>query len=148
VVKFLSLKVQLITIPKIYFSSKFIHGNQRYVQFCVKKRVKSNKVIIIFSLDRFLSISHVFWHKMEDFFGFREWILMKNIFLETLWVTLWVIKIYKVKFAQFHCQIWHQSWNLLKISTVHKEFSNNSEASSYLLGHILLFWKLTMSAIQ
>jgi hypothetical protein len=29
--------------------------------------------------------------------------------------------------------------NLLKIGKVHKEFSNNSEASSYLLGHILLF---------
>ncbi len=30
---------------------------------------------------------------------------------------------------------------------VHKEFLNNSEASSYLLGHILLFWKVTLPAI-
>ncbi len=47
-----------------------------------------------------------FLAQTEHIFGFREWILMKNIFLETLWITLWVIKIYKVKFTQFHCQIW------------------------------------------
>jgi hypothetical protein len=37
---------------------------------------------------------------------------------------------------------------LLKIGKVHKEFSNNSEVSSYLSGHILLFWKVTMPAFQ
>jgi hypothetical protein len=52
------------------------------------------------------------------------------------------------KFYEFRCQIWLQSWNLLKIGRVHKEFSNNSEVSSYLLGHILLFWKVTMPTIQ
>ncbi len=31
---------------------------------------------------------------MEDIFGYRQWISMKNTFLESLWVTLWVIKIY------------------------------------------------------
>ncbi len=43
------------------------------------------------------------------------------------------------KFYEFHCQIWLQSWNLMKIGKVHKEFWNNFEVSSNLLGHILLF---------
>jgi hypothetical protein len=41
----------------------------------------------------FRSISHVFWHKMEDISGFCRWILMKKIILETLLVVLFMIKI-------------------------------------------------------
>ncbi len=57
-------------------------------------------------------------------------------------------KNFTTKFYEVHCQIWLQCWNLLKIGRVYKEFSNNSEVSSYLLGHILLFWKVTMPAIH
>ncbi len=57
-------------------------------------------------------------------------------------------KNFTIKFYEFHCQIWLQSWNLLKIGWVYREFSNNSEVSSNLSGHILLFWKVTMHAIQ
>jgi hypothetical protein len=32
----------------------------------------------------FLPISHVFWYKTEDIFGFRGWISMKKAFLESL----------------------------------------------------------------
>ncbi len=55
---------------------------------------------------------------------------------------------FSIKLFEFRSQIWLQSRNLLKIGRVYKEFSNNSEISSNLLGHILLFWKVMMPAIH
>jgi hypothetical protein len=46
---------------------------------------------------------------------------------------------------ELHCQIWLQSWKLEELKW---NFLNNSEVSSYLLGHILLFWKVTMQTIE
>ncbi len=57
-------------------------------------------------------------------------------------------KNFTTKFYELHCQIWLQSWNLLKIGWVYREFSNNLEVSNNLSGHILLFWKVMMPAIQ
>ncbi len=51
----------------------------------------------------FYSISHVSWHKIDDIFGFCGWISTKNTFLESLWITLWVLTIKNVKFVQFCC---------------------------------------------
>jgi hypothetical protein len=36
-------------------------------------------------------------------------------------------------------------WNLEELN---RNFLNNSKVSSYLLGHILLFWKVTMQTIE
>jgi Holliday junction resolvase len=36
-------------------------------------------------------------------------------------------------------------WKLEELKWI---FLNNSEVSSYLLGHILLFWKVTMQTIE
>jgi hypothetical protein len=37
-------------------------------------------------------MSYVFWHKIEDIFGLRGWILMNDGILETLWVVLSIVK--------------------------------------------------------
>ncbi len=52
---------------------------------------------------------------------------------------------FSTKFMELHCQIWLQSWKLEELKW---NFLNNSEVSSYLLGHILLFWKVTMQTIE
>ncbi len=93
--------MQLITYPKRYLSSKSIHGNRKYLLFYARKHVKSNKIHIPFSSIGFWSISHVFWHKIEDIFGFRRWILMKDSVLETLWVVLFMIKFPPQNFTNF-----------------------------------------------
>ncbi len=140
--------MQLITFPKRYFSSNFIQGDQRYLRLSAAKRVKLIKIHPEKKNYWFYSISLVSWHKMEDISGLREWILMNDTFLESLWVALFMIKISPQNFFGFRCQIWLQIWNLLKIVRVHKEFSNNSEVASYLLRHILFFWKVMMKAFQ
>ncbi len=86
---------------------------------------------------RFFSISLVSWHKIEDISGLSGWISMKNIFLETLWVALFMIKISRQNFMNF----------IVKFGSK-VEICWKSEVSSYLLGHILLFWKNTIPAIQ
>ncbi len=140
--------MQLITFPKRYLSSKSIHGNRRYLQFYVRKHVKPNEIYIIFSSIGFWPISHFFWHKIEDISGFRGWILMKDSALETLWVALFMIKISPQNFTNFTDKFGSKvdiSW---KLEEFRWNFLNNSEVSSYLLGHILLFWKVSMPAIQ
>jgi hypothetical protein len=52
------------------------------------------------------------------------------------------------KFLELHCEIWLQSWNLLKIWRVKMNFVKYLWVSSYLVGHLLLFWKETMQAFQ
>jgi hypothetical protein len=41
-------KVQLITFPKCHYSSKSIHGDRRYLQFCVGKRVRLAEIRLFF----------------------------------------------------------------------------------------------------
>jgi hypothetical protein len=147
VVKFLSYKVQLITFPKRYLSSKAIHGNRRYLQFYARKRVKPNEIYIIFSSIGFWPISHAFWHKIEDISGFRGWILMKDSVLETLWVALCMIKISPQYFTNFTAKFGSKvdiSWKLEEFRWI---FINNSKVSGNLLRHTLLFWKVSMPAI-
>jgi hypothetical protein len=137
--------VQLITFPKRYFSSNSI---QRYLRLSAAKRVKLIKIHPEKKNYWFYSISLVSWHKMEDISGLRgwdfdEWYLFGNVMSCTFYD-----KNFITKFYEFRCQIWLQIWNLLKIGRVHQEFSNNSKVSSYLLGYILLFWKVMMKAFQ
>jgi hypothetical protein len=49
----------------------------------------------------FYSILLVSWHSTEDIFGLRGWILIKNIFLETLWVALFMTIISLQNFTNF-----------------------------------------------
>jgi hypothetical protein len=53
----------------------------------------SNCFIYLFFLHHFQLISHVFWYSIEDISNCSGWILMKNIFLETLLVALFMTKI-------------------------------------------------------
>ncbi len=140
--------MQLITFPKKYFSSKSIHRNRRYLQFCARKHVKSNKIIIIFSLNGFWPISQVLWHKIEDISGFRGWILMKDSILETLWVAFYMIKILPQNFTKFVAKFGSKVEICWKLRGLNWILSNNSKVSSYLLGHILLIWKVMMQAIR
>ncbi len=100
------------------------------------------------------------WSSM-NFVRFRTFLTFNWRYLRVLWIDFdekylfgnviscaFYNKNFTRKFHELHCQIWLQSWNFLKIGRVYKEFSNNFEVSSYLLGHILLFWKVAMPAIQ
>ncbi len=139
--------MQLITFPKRYFSSNSIQGDQRYLRLSAAKRVKlikiypEKKIMTLFDFACFLAQNgRYLWFPWMDF---DEWYLFGIAISCTFYD-----KDFATKFFEFRCQIWLQSWNLLKIGKVHKEFSNNSEVSSYLSGHILLFWKVTMPAFQ
>jgi hypothetical protein len=52
----------------------------------------------------FYSISHVFGHKIEDIFGFRGWILMKDSVLETLLVVDFILKKFHHKILRISLQ--------------------------------------------
>ncbi len=93
--------MQPITFPKPNLSLKSIHGNRKYLRFYSRKHVKPNEIHILFSSIGFWSISHVFWHKIEDISGFRGWILMKDSVLETLWVVFFMIKFPLQSFTNF-----------------------------------------------
>jgi hypothetical protein len=94
----------------------------------------------------------VFWYKIEDISGLRGCILMNDGILETLLVVLSIIKNSAQNFWNFIPKFSSKvevCWNQVKISLKPRWFfSNNSEVSSNLLGHILLFWKNTMQAFQ
>jgi hypothetical protein len=63
--------------------------------------VKSIKIQLKKKECEFHSVLHVFWNKIEDIFGFRGWILMKDLVLETLWVAFSMIKISSQNFTNF-----------------------------------------------
>jgi hypothetical protein len=104
-------------------------------------------LICLFILPHFQSISHVLRHSTEDIFVLRGRNFMKNIFLETLWVALFMVKISPQNFTNFIAKFGSKVEICWKLDGYTREFSNNSEVSSNLLGHILLFWKVTMPAI-
>ncbi len=67
---------------------------------------------------------------------------MQGSVLETLLVVDYKIKITAQNLLNFKAEI---CWKLEELKW---NFWNNSEVSSYLLGHILLFWKVTMQTIE
>ncbi len=134
--------MQLKTFPKRYLASKSIYGDRRYFRLYVKKRVKSTEIHPYKKQCEFQSISHFFWHKIQDIFSLRGWIL------KTLLVALFMIKISSQFSWNFIAKFGYKleiSWKLEELKWF---LSNNSEVSSYLLGHILLFWKVTMPVMQ
>ncbi len=67
-------------LPKCHHSSKSIHEDRRYLQFCVKKRVKSTEIHTAL-----YTITHNYIkHTIENISGLREWILTQDSVLETL----------------------------------------------------------------
>jgi hypothetical protein len=145
---FWSYKVQLITFPKRYLASKSIHGNWRYFEFWVRKPVRLTEIHPYKKQCEFQWISQAFWHKIKDISGLRGWILTQDSVLETLLVALFMIKNLSQNFNNFIIKLSSKveiSWKSEHLKWI---FSNNSEVSSYLLGHILLFWNVSMQAIQ
>jgi hypothetical protein len=74
--------------------------------------------------------------------------LMEDSGLETLLVALSMIKIWTKNFWNFIAKFGSEVEISWKLRGLKWHFSNNSEVSSYLLGHILLFWKVMMQAIR
>ncbi len=95
-----------------------------------------------------LSISHVFRHSINDIFWSSGWILMQGSVLETLLVVDYIIKISSKSLSSFIVKFGSTAEICWKLEELKWHFLNNSEVSSYLLGHILLFWKVTMQTIE
>jgi hypothetical protein len=98
-------------------------------------------------IDGFQPILRVVRHKIEDIFGHRGWILINDSILETLWVVLSIIKKFSTNFLNFIVKFGSKVEISWKLEDLKWKILNNSKVSSYLLGHILLFWKVTMQAI-
>ncbi len=73
---------------------------------------------------------------------------MQDSVLETLLVVLYMIKITAQKFLNFIVKFGPKAEICWKLEELNQDFLNNSVVSSFLLGHILLFWKVTMQAIE
>ncbi len=117
VMKFKSYNLQLIKFPKRFLASKSIHKNWSNLQFYVEKRVKSNIKAVWNSVDftrfsvfswRYLQFPWFDFDARKRFWNFISWRLYDLNFI--------------TKFLEFHCQIWLQSWNLLKIGRVKMDF--------------------------
>jgi hypothetical protein len=106
-----------------------------------KSPSREKKLLILFDFTRFLTQNGRYL--LSPLMEFDEWYLFGNVMSCTFYD-----ENFSTKFHEFHCQMWLQSWNLLKIGRVYREFSNNSEVARYLLGHILLFRKVSMQAFQ
>jgi hypothetical protein len=68
--------------------------------------------------------------------------------LETLLVVDSSIKMTAQNLWNFIVKIGSKSEICWKLEELKWNFLNNSEVSSYLLGHVLLFWKVTMQTIE
>jgi hypothetical protein len=73
---------------------------------------------------------------------------MQNSVLETLRVVDYTIKIWTQNFWNFIVKFGSKVEMCWKLEELNRIMLNNSEVSSYLLGHILLFWKVTMQVFQ
>jgi hypothetical protein len=73
---------------------------------------------------------------------------MQNSVLETLRVVDYTIKIWTQNFWNFIVKFGSKVEICWKLEELYRIMLNNSEVSSYLLGHILLFWKVTMQVFQ
>ncbi len=162
--KFQSYNLQLITFPKSYLASKSIHWDRRYLQFCVKKRMKLEEkaMWILVDFTRFLTLSCRYlkiafwrvikelwinwigssnkpsWHKMDV-----KWIL--NFFysvLETLWVAHYMIEIWTQNLLNFIVKFGSKAEICWKLEELKCILLNNSEVSSYLLGHLDMWLKV------
>jgi hypothetical protein len=81
VLKFLIWKVQPITFPKSYHSSKSIRGDRRYLRFCARKHVRLAEINFYFiffystsfsaNLTRFLTLN--WWYLRSPWMDFDEW---------------------------------------------------------------------------
>ncbi len=73
---------------------------------------------------------------------------MQDSVLETLLVVDFTTKMTAQNFWNFIAKFGSKAEIWWKLEELNRDFSNNSEVSSYLLGYILLFWKDTMQAFQ
>ncbi len=73
---------------------------------------------------------------------------MQDSVLETLLVVDYTIKIKAQNLWNFIVKFGPKAEICWKLEELKWNFSNNSEVSSYLLGLILLFWKVTMQTIE
>ncbi len=126
----------------INFIKDLITGTKTVaINFLVDCTWFANKIqcmLFIYTYE-FQSISHVFGHSIEDISGLRGWILLQDSVLETLWVPLCMIKNLSQNFTNFIVKFGTKAEISWKLEDLKRIFSNNSEVSSYLLGHILLF---------
>ncbi len=84
-----------------------------------KNPPREKKYLILFDFACFLTQNgRYLWSPLMDF---DEKYLFGNVMSCNFYD-----KNFTTKFYEFHCQIWLQSWNLLKIDMVHREFSNKS----------------------
>jgi hypothetical protein len=73
---------------------------------------------------------------------------MQDSVLETLFVVDYMIKISAQNSFNFIVKFDSKAEICWKFEYLKWIFLDNSEVSSYLMGHILLFWKVTMQAFQ
>jgi hypothetical protein len=73
---------------------------------------------------------------------------MQDSVLETLLVVDSTTKMTAQNLLNFVVKFGSKSEFCWKLEELKRNFLNNSEVSSYLLGHILLFWKVTMQTIK
>ncbi len=89
----------------------------------------------------FYSMSHVFWHLIDDIFRSSGWILMQGSVLETLLVVDSMINISAKSLSNFIAKTWLQSWNLLKIGKVKSEFLEELQSFKLFVGTYITFLK-------
>ncbi len=73
---------------------------------------------------------------------------MQDSVLETLLVVDYMIKMTAQSLSNFIVKFGSKAEVCSKLEELKWNFLNNSEVSSYLLGHILLFWKVTMQTVE
>jgi hypothetical protein len=95
-----------------------------------------------------LSISHVFSYSIDDISSYSGSILMQDSVVETLLVEDSTTKMTVQNFWNFIAKFGSKVQICWKLEELKWNFLNNSEVSSYFLGHILLFWKVTVHTIE
>ncbi len=88
--------------------------------------------------------TYVCRHQTVNITDIGGWNLMQSSVLERLWVVFYMIK----NLTNFTVKFGSKSEICRKLEELKRIFLNNSEVSSYLLGHILLFWKVKMQRLS
>ncbi len=73
---------------------------------------------------------------------------MQDSVLETLLVVDSTIEMTAQNLLNFIAKIGSKAEICWKLEELNRDFLNNSEVLSYLMGHILLFWKVTIQTIE
>ncbi len=73
---------------------------------------------------------------------------MQNSVLESLLVVDYTVKISAQNLSNFTAKFGSKAEICWKFEDPKWNFLNNLEVSTYLLGHILLFWKITIQTIE